>query len=111
MDNIFSASYGTVLCITHKCIIGDENKQLKIDIANNLFRDKVPSYFHHARHKEMYDEVKGGIMYCPDYNETVPTAEIVNKALQGWKDCLFPGDRVHHNRPDTVWCKPVCIKK
>jgi hypothetical protein len=53
-------------------------------------------------HKEMYDGVNGGIMYCPDCNETISTVEIVNKALQGWKDCLFHGDRAQHNRPDTI---------
>jgi hypothetical protein len=30
----------------------------------------------------MYDEVKGAIMYCPDWNQTVSTIDIVNKALQ-----------------------------
>jgi hypothetical protein len=50
----------------------------------------------------LHDEVKGGIMYCPDWNETISTVDIVNKALQRWKDCLFPGDRMQHNRPDTV---------
>jgi hypothetical protein len=43
INNLISASYGSDLCITHKCINGDENKQLKIDTANNLFRDKEPS--------------------------------------------------------------------
>ncbi len=42
-------------------------------------------------------------MYCPDCNQTVSTIDIVNKALQRWKDCLIPGDRAQHNRPaDTM---------
>ena len=30
------------------------------------------------------------------------TIDIVNKALQRWKDCLIPGDRAQYNRPDTM---------
>ncbi len=81
---------------------GDENKQLKICIADKLFKEKDPTHFHRARHKELYDKVKGGIMYCPDCNQTMSTIDIVNNALQRWKDCLIPGDRAQHNRPDTM---------
>ena len=41
-------------------------------------------------------------MYCPDCKETMSTIDIVNKALQRWKDCLIPGDRAQHNRSDTM---------
>jgi hypothetical protein len=41
-------------------------------------------------------------MYCPDCTQTVSTIDIVNKALQRWKDCLIPGDRAQYNRPDTM---------
>jgi hypothetical protein len=102
IDNVISASYGPDLSITHRCIDGDENEQLKIGIANKLFREKDPTHFCHERHKELYDEVKGAIMYCPDCNQTVSTIDIVNKALQRWKDCLIPGDRAQHNRQDTM---------
>ncbi len=61
-----------------------------------------PTFFGCARHKELYDEVKGGIMYCPDCNQTMSTIDIVYKALQRCKDCLILGDRVQHNRPDTT---------
>jgi hypothetical protein len=36
---------------------------MKIGIVKKLFREKDPTYFCGARHKELYDEVKGGIMY------------------------------------------------
>jgi hypothetical protein len=86
----------------HRCIGGDENEQLKIGIANKLFREKDSTHFHCVRHKELYDEVEGAIMYCPDCNQTVSTIDIVIKALQRWTDCLIPGDRVQHNRQDTM---------
>ncbi len=28
--------------------------------------------------------------------------KLSTKALQGWKNCLFPGDRAQHSRPDTI---------
>ncbi len=41
-------------------------------------------------------------MYCPDCNQTMSTIDIVNNALQRWKDCLIPGERAQHIRPDTM---------
>jgi hypothetical protein len=86
----------------HRCIDRDENELLKIGIADKMFREKDPTHFYCARHKELYDKVKGGIMYCPDCNQTMSTIDIVNNALQRWKDCLIPGDRAQHNRPGTM---------
>jgi hypothetical protein len=57
-----------------------------------MFREKDPTYFCHARQKELYDEVRGGIIYSPDCNQTISTIDIVHKALQRWKNCLIPGD-------------------
>jgi hypothetical protein len=101
IDNVISACYGPDLSITHRCIDGNEIEQIKVDIPENLFREKDPAVFRRARHKELCDEVKGGIMYCPDCTQTVSTIDIVNKALQRWKDCLIPGDRAQYNRPDA----------
>ena len=92
IDNVISASYGPDLSITHKCIVGDENEHLKIICADKLFKEKDPTYFHCARHKEFYDEVKGSIMHCPYCNQTISTIDIVNNALQRWKDYQISGD-------------------
>jgi hypothetical protein len=78
INNVISASYGPDLSIMHRCIDEDENEHLKIGIADKLFREKDPTHFHCARHKELYDEVKGAIMYCLDCNQTVSTIDIVN---------------------------------
>ncbi len=66
IDNVISASYGPDLTITHRCTDRGKNEQLKIGIADNLCREKDATHFYRARHKELYDDVKGGIMYCPD---------------------------------------------
>ena len=34
--------------------------------------------------------------------QTVSRIDIVNNALQRWKDCLIPSNRAQHNRPDTM---------
>jgi hypothetical protein len=68
IDNVISESYGPDLSITHRCIDGDEKEQLKIGIANKLFREMDPTHFCCTRHKELYGKVKGNIMYCPDCN-------------------------------------------
>jgi hypothetical protein len=51
IDNVISASYGPDLSITHRCIDRDENEQVKIGIADNLFREKDPTHFRHTRYK------------------------------------------------------------
>ncbi len=75
---------------------------MKVDVPKNLLSEKDPTILQRARHKELYDEVKGGIMFYPDCEQTVSSIDIVNKVLQRWKDCLIPGDRAQHNRPDIM---------
>ncbi len=40
IDNFISASYGLDLYILHRCVNKDQNEELKIDIANNLLKEK-----------------------------------------------------------------------
>lgn len=102
IDSVVSACYGPELTITHKCIDGNETERTKVDVPNNLFKEKIPVVFRHARHKDLCDQVKGGIMHCSECAQTVSTIDIVNNALQTWKDCLIPGNRAQYNRPDTL---------
>ena len=81
IDNVTSASYGPDLNIIHRCVDGKENEQLNVDIPQNLFSEKDPTILQCARHKELYDEVKGDIMLCPDCKQTVSSIDIINKAL------------------------------
>ena len=102
IDNVISASYGPDLIITRKCIDDKENEPLKVDIPKNQFKEKNPTILQRARHKELYDEVKGGIIFSPDCNQTMSSIDNFNNALQRWKDCLIPSARAQHNRPDTM---------
>ncbi len=40
IDNIISASYGLDLYISHRCVNKDQHEELKIDIADNLLKEK-----------------------------------------------------------------------
>jgi len=100
IDNVICANYGSDLHITHKCVEQNENEISKIGIANNLFKDKDPHYFRQGRHQDLCNEVKGGIMYCGEWKQTVSTVDIVNMSLQRWKDIHNPGKRAQLNRPD-----------
>ncbi len=66
-----------------------------------MLKEKKEVDFRRARHKELYDEVKGNIMYCAECDETMSTVDIVNNALKRWKDTVIPNETTQHNRPDT----------
>ncbi len=57
--------------------------------------------FRCARHKELYDEVNGNIMYCAECYKTMSTVDIVNNSIKRWRDTDLSNERAKHNRPDT----------
>jgi hypothetical protein len=79
----------------------DQNEELKIDIADNLLKEKNEVDFRRARHKELYDEVNGIIMYCAECDKTMSTVDIVNNSLKRWRDTVLSNERAQHSRPDT----------
>ena len=101
IDDVISADYGSDLYISHRCVQKDTNEELKIDIADNLLKEKKEIDFRRARHKELYDEVKGNIMYCAECDKTMSTVDIVNNSLKRWRDTVLSNERAQHNRPDT----------
>ena len=101
IDDVLSADYGSDLYISHRCVRKDKNEESKIEIADDMLKEKKEVDFRRARHKELYDEVKGNIMYCAECDKTMSTIDIVNNALKRWKDIVIPNERTQHNRPDT----------
>jgi hypothetical protein len=101
IDNVISASYGPDLYISHRCVNKDQNTELKINIANNLLKDNKECDFRCARHKELGNEVKGNIMYCPECGQSISTVNIVNNSLKRWRDTFILNNRAQHNRTDT----------
>jgi hypothetical protein len=45
IDNVISASYGSDLYVSHRCVDKDQNEELKIDIADNLLKEKIKLIF------------------------------------------------------------------
>jgi hypothetical protein len=74
---------------------------LKTDIPESIFKEKEPDCFLQARHKELCNDIGGGIMFCQDCEQTISTTEIVNQSLKRWKDTVIQGARAQDNRPDT----------
>jgi hypothetical protein len=81
IDNVISASYGLDLYISHKCVNKDQQEELKIDIADNLLKEKKID-FRRARHKESNNKVNGNIMYCAECDKTMSSVDIVNNSLK-----------------------------
>ena len=86
--------------MSHTCVRKDKNDELKIEIVDNLLKEKKEVDFRRARHKELYDEVMGNIMYCAECDKTMSTVDIVNNALKRWKDTVIPNERTQQYRPD-----------
>ncbi len=40
IDDVISASYGSDLYISHRCVDKDQNEELKNDIADNLLKEE-----------------------------------------------------------------------
>jgi hypothetical protein len=102
IDNLISTSYGPEFCITHKCICKNDEETSKTDIPENIFKEKDSECFRRARHKELCDNVNGGIMFCKDCEQTISTTDIINQSLKTWKSTVLQGIRAQDNRPDTV---------
>ena len=102
IDNLISTTYGPEFCITHKCICQNDEETSKTDIPENIFKEKDSECFRRARHKELCDNVKGGIMFCKDCEQTISTIDIINQFLKTWKSTVLQGIRAQDNRLDRV---------
>ena len=70
------------------------SRNIKTDIPENLLKEKEPNCFRQSRHKELCNDVRGGIMFCQDYEQTISTTDIVNQSLKRWKDAVIWGTRI-----------------
>jgi hypothetical protein len=90
---VLNTSYGPQFCITHKCFVEKDQETLKTDIPESIFKEKEPDWLRQARHKELCNDIRGGIMFCQDCEQTISTIEIVNRSLKWWKDTVIQGAR------------------
>ncbi len=80
------------LYISHRCVRKDKNEESKIEIADDMLKEKKEVDFRRARHKELYDEVMGNIMYCAECDKTMTTVDIMNNVLERWRDTVIPNE-------------------
>jgi hypothetical protein len=64
IDNVLTASYGSELCIIHKCKKEGSGVINKQDIAEVLFEERDPYIFRRARHKELCVDIDGGLCHA-----------------------------------------------
>ena len=102
IDNVLTASYGSELCIIHKCKKEGSGVINKQDIDEVIFKERDPYIFRRARHKELCVDVDGGLMSCSYCEEIISTSSIINNCLQRWRNTIIPGKRSQHYRPDTI---------
>ena len=82
IDNLISISYGPQFCVTHKCISENDQEISKTDLPEYIFKETDPECFQNARHKELYDNIRVGIMFCKSCEQTISTTDIVNQSLK-----------------------------
>jgi hypothetical protein len=61
IDNVVSTRYGPQFCITHKCTGEKDQETLKTGIPGSLFKEKEPDCLRQARHKDLCNDIIGGI--------------------------------------------------
>jgi hypothetical protein len=101
IDNVVSTRYGPQFCITNKRLGKKDQETFKTGIPESIFKEKEPDCLRQARHKELCNDIEGGIMFCQDCEQTISITEIVNQSLKRWKDTVIQGARAQDKRPDT----------
>jgi hypothetical protein len=74
---------------------------LTTGIPENLLKEKEPDCLRQARHKDLCNDIGGGIMFCQDCEQPISTTDIVNQSLKRWKDAVIQGARAQDKQPDT----------
>ena len=85
IDNLLRTSYGPDLVVKHACndvsvqSVSDQNP------ADSIFVDREPQIFCDARHKILSHDIMGRVMQCVKCGSEVSTTDIVNLALESWR--------------------------
>jgi len=79
IDEIMDASYGEEIQVTHKC-----NPNLK-GTMDEIFQQRPLQILRDARHKKLYNDVKGKILECKECKELVSTTDVINNALEQFR--------------------------
>ena len=85
IDNLLHTSYGPDMVVKHAC--SDVSVQSISDPtpADSIFVDREPQVFRDARHKTLSHDIMGRVMPCVKCGSEVSTIDIVNLALESWR--------------------------
>jgi hypothetical protein len=74
---------------------------LKTAIPEILFKEKEPDCLRWVRHKDLCNDIGGGIMFCQDCEQPISTTDIVNQSLKWCKYTVIQGARAQDKWLDT----------
>ncbi len=81
IDDVLSADYGSDLYISHRCVRKDKNEESKIEIADDMLKEKKEVDFRRARHKELCKKINRSTM-SEGMSEGMRTAD--NRVSGSW---------------------------
>jgi hypothetical protein len=63
--------------MAYKCIGEKDQEKMKTGIPESLFKEKEPDCLQQARHKDLCNDIGGGIVFCQDCEQPISTTDIV----------------------------------
>ena len=85
IDNLLHTSYGPDLVVEHACNNVSVQSVSDPTPADSIFVDREPQVFRDARHKTLSHNIRGRVMQCAKCGSEVSTTDIVNLALESWR--------------------------
>jgi len=104
VDSLMSASFGNDFEVRHDCepsIIDEINTQCEEKkTSDDHFVDREEQVFRNARNKHQCRDLEGRILQCKYCDSPVSTSDIVNLALESWRQMANDsGSNIHFGIP------------
>ena len=80
-----NATYGKDITVEHTCHKVGKKPTTKIGTVDQPFQQHPLQELRNTRHKNLCDDVRGGILEHNERKELFTTTDIVNLALATWK--------------------------
>ena len=81
IDLVMNATYSEDITVEHTCHKVGTESSLKLGTVDQLFQQRPLQEIRNARHKNLCNDVRGGILECKECKEPFTTADIANLAL------------------------------
>ena len=85
IDKLLHTSYGPDLVVEHACNDVSVQSVSNPTPADSIFVDREPQVFRDARKKTLSHDIMGRVMQCVKCGSEVSTTDIVNLALESWR--------------------------